>query len=375
MDTAIRLTQMTAASGCAAKLGPGTLSDILKGLPNGSDPNLLVGFDTNDDACVYRITDKIAAIHTVDFFTPIVDDPFWFGQIAAANALSDVYAMGGRPAVAMNLLCVPCSLPQEVIRRILEGGHQKAVEAGCVIAGGHTIQDHEPKYGLCVTGYVHPDRVLRNVGAQPGDALILTKPIGTGVLTAAAKGDLVTPEQYERLLHSMATLNAAAAERITACPHILHGRHRLRPSGSQRRNGTGQRRDSPAVQQENPTAAGGAETGGKRHTARRSLSEHGVCPAPAVRRGYGAAGAGGPDCGPADLRRAVGRSADGGGGGAGPGSARLLPGERRDRHGAAKAGLFCRDRLKNSASRMTVGRCFFLCITKRHGILGLQYDK
>ena len=184
MDTAIRLTQMTAASGCAAKLGPGTLSDILKGLPNGSDPNLLVGFDTNDDACVYRITDKIAAIHTVDFFTPIVDDPFWFGQIAAANALSDVYAMGGRPAVAMNLLCVPCSLPQEVIRRILEGGHQKAV------------------------------------GAQPGDALILTKPIGTGVLTAAAKGDLVTPEQYERLLHSMATLNAAAAERITACPHI-----------------------------------------------------------------------------------------------------------------------------------------------------------
>lgn len=181
MDTAIRLTQMTAASGCAAKLGPGTLSDILKGLPNGSDPNLLVGFDTNDDACVYRITDKIAAIHTVDFFTPIVDDPFWFGQIAAANALSDVYAMGGRPAVAMNLLCVPCSLPQEVIRRILEGGHQKAVEAGCVIAGGHTIQDHEPKYGLCVTGYVHPDRVLRNVGAQPGDALILTKPIGTGV--------------------------------------------------------------------------------------------------------------------------------------------------------------------------------------------------
>ena len=220
MDTAIRLTRMTAASGCAAKLGPGTLSDILKGLPNGSDPNLLVGFDTNDDACVYRITDKIAAIHTVDFFTPIVDDPFWFGQIAAANALSDVYAMGGRPAVAMNLLCVPCSLPREVIRRILEGGHQKAVEAGCVIAGGHTIQDHEPKYGLCVTGYVHPDRVLRNVGAQPGDALILTKPIGTGVLTAAAKGDLVTPEQYERLLHSMATLNAAAAERITACPHI-----------------------------------------------------------------------------------------------------------------------------------------------------------
>ena len=145
-----------------------------------------MGFDTSDDACVYRITDEIAAIHTVDFFTPIVDDPFWFGQIAAANALSDVYAMGGRPAVAMNLLCVPGCLSQETIQKILEGGHQKAVEAGCVIAGGHTIQDDEPKYGLCVTGYVHPDKALRNVGARPGDALVLTKPLGTGVLTTAA---------------------------------------------------------------------------------------------------------------------------------------------------------------------------------------------
>ena len=153
-----------------------------------------MGFDTSDDACVYRITDEIAAIHTVDFFTPIVDDPFWFGQIAAANALSDVYAMGGRPAVAMNLLCVPGCLSQETIRKILEGGHQKAVEAGCVIAGGHTIQDDEPKYGLCVTGYVHPDKALRNVGARPGDALVLTKPLGTGVLTTAAKADLLEPE-------------------------------------------------------------------------------------------------------------------------------------------------------------------------------------
>ena len=220
MDTAIRLTQMTAASGCAAKLGPGTLSDILKGLPNGSDPNLLVGFDTNDDACVYRITDKIAAIHTVDFFTPIVDDPFWFGQIAAANALSDVYAMGGRPAVAMNLLCVPGCLSQETIRKILEGGHQKAVEAGCVIAGGHTIQDNEPKYGLCVTGYVRPDRVLRNVGARPGDALVLTKPLGTGVLTTAAKADLLDAAQYDRLVHSMAQLNDKAAEAMLQCPEI-----------------------------------------------------------------------------------------------------------------------------------------------------------
>ena len=179
-----------------------------------------MGFDTSDDACVYRVTDEIAAIHTVDFFTPIVDDPFWFGQIAAANALSDVYAMGGRPAVAMNLLCVPGCLSQETVRKILEGGHAKAVEAGCVIAGGHTIQDNEPKYGLCVTGYVHPDRVLRNVGARPGDALVLTKPLGTGVLTTAAKADLLEPEQYDRLIRSMAQLNAKAAEAMLQCREI-----------------------------------------------------------------------------------------------------------------------------------------------------------
>ena len=179
-----------------------------------------MGFDTSDDACVYRITDEIAAIHTVDFFTPIVDDPFWFGQIAAANALSDVYAMGGRPAVAMNLLCVPGCLSQETVRRILEGGHQKAVEAGCVIAGGHTIQDNEPKYGLCVTGYIRPDRVLRNVGARPGDALVLTKPLGTGVLTTAAKADLLDAAQYDRLVRSMAQLNDKAAEAMLQCPEI-----------------------------------------------------------------------------------------------------------------------------------------------------------
>ena len=137
------------------------------------DPKLIVGFDTSDDACVYQLSDELAAIHTVDFFTPIVDDPYWFGQIAAANALSDVYAMGGRPAVAMNLLCVPNCLSKETIRKILLGGHDKAVEAGCVIAGGHTIQDPEPKYGLCVTGYVHPDKILKNVGAKPGDESFL----------------------------------------------------------------------------------------------------------------------------------------------------------------------------------------------------------
>ena len=139
------------------------------------DPRLLVGYDSSDDACVYSVSDDVAVIETVDFFTPIVDDPYLFGQMAAANALSDVYAMGGVPKLAMNLLCVPSCLPLDTVRAILEGGHDKAVEAGCVIAGGHTIQDDEPKYGLCVTGFVHPQHILKNIGAQPGDVLVLTK--------------------------------------------------------------------------------------------------------------------------------------------------------------------------------------------------------
>lgn len=179
-----------------------------------------MGYDTSDDACVYKINDETAAIHTVDFFTPIVDDPYLFGQIAAANALSDVYAMGGRPAVAMNLLCVPSCLSLETIRQILKGGHDKAVEAGCIIAGGHTIQDPEPKYGMCVTGYVHPDRILRNAGAKPGDRLVLTKPVGTGVLTTGAKADLVSAEDYNAMTDSMAQLNAAAAKLLTPLSHV-----------------------------------------------------------------------------------------------------------------------------------------------------------
>ena len=191
-------------------------------LPNVYDPKLVVGFDTADDACVYRLTDEIAAIHTVDFFTPIVDDPYWFGQIAASNALSDVYAMGGKPAVAMNILCVPNCLSKETIRQILMGGHDKAVEAGCVIAGGHTIQDNEPKYGMCVTGYVHPDRILRNVGSQPGDKLIITKPIGTGVVSTGAKADLVDQEQYMVAVKCMAELNNKAAEQMLKYAEFVH---------------------------------------------------------------------------------------------------------------------------------------------------------
>ena len=163
---------------------------------------------------------RSAAIHTVDFFTPIVDDPYQFGQIAAANALSDVYAMGGQPKVAMNLLCVPNCLSKETIRQILMGGHDKAVEAGCTIAGGHTIQDQEPKYGLCVTGYVHPNKILKNVGAKPGDYLVLTKPLGTGVLTTGAKAGMVSDSDYHAMVASMAALNARAGALIQTFPDI-----------------------------------------------------------------------------------------------------------------------------------------------------------
>ena len=184
------------------------------------DPNLLVGYDSSDDACVYAINDQTAVIQTVDFFTPIVDDPYLFGQIAAANALSDVYAMGGVPKLAMNLLCVPNCLSLVTIRKILEGGHDKAVEAGCVIAGGHTVQDEEPKYGLCVTGFVHPDRILKNVGAVPGDVLVMTKPIGSGVLTTAIKGNLCSQEQIDEVYMHMATLNAKAGDAVTSTDNV-----------------------------------------------------------------------------------------------------------------------------------------------------------
>lgn len=201
-------------------MGPGALSTILTGLPNVRNHALLVGYDSSDDACVYQVSDDTAVIQTVDFFPPMVDDPYLFGQIAAANALSDVYAMGGLPKLAMNLLCVPNCLPLQTVRKILEGGHDKAVEAGCVIAGGHTIQDNEPKYGLCVTGFVHPHRILKNVGARPGDVLVLTKPIGSGVLTTAAKAGLCTREQLEEAWMHMATLNARAGEAVTAANNV-----------------------------------------------------------------------------------------------------------------------------------------------------------
>jgi selenide,water dikinase len=184
-------------------------------LPKFSDPNLIVGFDTSDDACVYQISEELAMVQTVDFFPPVVDDPYSFGQIAAANALSDIYAMGAKPVLAMNLLCYPTCLSKEMVQAILQGGAEKVAEAGAVLAGGHTIQDPEPKYGLCVSGFVNPKKVLTNTGAKPGDQLILTKPLGIGVMTTAAKADLLTAEEFAPAVKSMAALNKAAGEIIT----------------------------------------------------------------------------------------------------------------------------------------------------------------
>lgn len=177
----------------------------------------MIGFETSDDCAVYRLNDETAVIQTVDFFPPVVDDPFTFGQIAAANALSDLYAMGAAPSLAMNLICFPSCLPLDVIRAILEGGYQKTAEAGAIIAGGHTIEDNEPKYGLCVTGFAHPQQILANSTAKEGDILILTKGIGTGILSTAAKASLLSEQQYEQMIAAMTRLNKYAWEAMTPC--------------------------------------------------------------------------------------------------------------------------------------------------------------
>jgi selenide,water dikinase len=190
------------------------LSEVLAGLPRSADPNLLVGFETSDDASVYRVSPEIAVISTVDYITPVVDDPVWFGRIAAANSLSDVWAMGGRPIMALNLVNFPAKdLDLGLLRDLLRGGAEKVVEAGACLAGGHSVDDPEPKYGLAVTGVVHPDRVLANSGARPGDALVLTKPIGNGVLFNANRAKKFPYADLERdVLPAAAGLNKAACE-------------------------------------------------------------------------------------------------------------------------------------------------------------------
>ena len=214
----IRLTKLAAHGGCAAKIAPGDLKQVLAQLPAMTDPNLMVGFDTSDDAAVYRISDDLALIQTVDIFPPVVDDPFDYGRIAAANALSDVYAMGGDPKLALNVLCIPEDLDREITLNILRGGQDRCAEAGAVICGGHSIKDKEPKYGLCVSGFVNPAKFLPNSNAKPGDVLILTKALGTGILNTAMKADLIAPSSAKTAIESMATLNKTAAEIVRRFP-------------------------------------------------------------------------------------------------------------------------------------------------------------
>ena len=209
-----RLTQLSKTSGWAGKIGPDILAQVLCQLPKSNDENLIVGLDTSDDAAVYKINKELAMIQTLDFFTPVVDDPYTFGQISAANSLSDVYAMGGEPKLAMNIVCFPNCLSTDVLAEILKGGHDKVIEAGALIVGGHTVEDDEPKYGLSVTGFVHPDKVLSNSNAKAGDILIITKPLGLGIINTAIKGELIDESTYEEAVKIMSTLNKYAKEAI-----------------------------------------------------------------------------------------------------------------------------------------------------------------
>jgi selenide,water dikinase len=193
-------------------MGAGTLAKMLEGFKTHSDPRLIVGYDKSDDASVYVLDDHTALIQTTDFFPPIVDDPYLYGKIAATNALSDVYAMGGEPKLALNILCAAEGMADDAVREILRGGYDAAYDAGAIITGGHTIKGAEPIYGLAVSGFVHPDKVLTNSNAKPGDVLILTKPLGVGIITTGAKADLVEKNVMDRIYAQMATLNKAARD-------------------------------------------------------------------------------------------------------------------------------------------------------------------
>ena len=225
MADEIKLTKLAKCAGCGAKVGAGVLAQLLEDLKVHHDPNLLVGFDKSDDASVYKLTEDIAVVQTVDFFPPIADDPYTFGQIAATNALSDIYAMGAEPKLCLNIMAVPQSMPKEAVHELLRGGYDKVYEAGALITGGHSILDDEPKYGLAVTGFVHPEKMLTNSGAQPGDVLFLTKPLGIGTITTGAKADMVTEETKARAVTLMTTLNKSARDvmvrhRVHACTDV-----------------------------------------------------------------------------------------------------------------------------------------------------------
>jgi selenide,water dikinase len=225
MEQNVKLTKLAKCAGCGAKVGAGVLAKLLEGISVHEDPNLLVGFDKSDDASVYKITDDLAIVQTLDFFPPIADDPYLFGQIAATNALSDVYAMGGEPKLALNIMCIPKDMPRDAVHALLRGGYEKVFEAGALITGGHSIFDDEPKYGLSVTGFVHPDRILTNSGAKEGDVLLLTKPLGIGVLTTAQRAELLSDEGKALAYRLMTTLNKSARDcmvkyRVHACTDV-----------------------------------------------------------------------------------------------------------------------------------------------------------
>jgi selenide,water dikinase len=213
----LRLTTLSHGAGCACKLPAAEIHALLAELPRPDDPNVLVGSETADDAAVYRLSDSLALVSTADFFTPIVDDPYDFGRIAATNALSDVYAMGGTPLTALNLVAFPLAdLGGDVLREILRGGSDAAAAAGVAVVGGHSIDDPEPKYGMAVTGTVHPDRIIRNAGASAGDALWLTKPVGGGLATTALKRGLADERLIQETVRVMTVLNRDAALAATS---------------------------------------------------------------------------------------------------------------------------------------------------------------
>jgi selenide, water dikinase len=216
-SAAPRLTQLSHGAGCACKLGPADLDFVRGLLPAQSDPELIVGLDPADDAAVYRLSPELALVQTIDFFTPIVDDPFDFGRIAAANALSDIYAMGARPLLALNVLAFPLDrLGTEVLGDMLRGGASVAADAGALIAGGHSIDDPEPKYGMAVTGIAHPSRIVTKAGGEPGDDLFLSKPVGGGLVTTAAKRGLAPGESLAHCVEVMTTLNDETARSALA---------------------------------------------------------------------------------------------------------------------------------------------------------------
>lgn len=209
------------SGGCTAKLGPGMLDHVLSKIPKKKDENLLIGFDHADDAAVYRISEDLAVVQTLDFFPPMVEDPYTFGQIAAANALSDIYAMGGTVKTALNIVCFPEQMDLNVLGEILLGGNSKVVEAGGTLAGGHSIADSDVKYGMSVMGTVHPDKILANNGVQDGDMLLLTKPLGVGIVLAASQMKDASETSYGQAVRSMTTLNKYAAEVLSR--YEVHG--------------------------------------------------------------------------------------------------------------------------------------------------------